>query len=158
MFSLIIIGESKWLKSCNSPQLNLLNSSFLFLLLEGMMEESINIGGHTYLVLGYLFKWEHPDSCSVKTSYFTKMWSSGVVYNHLASTGPSGCWLLILIIFIALNAMEIVSGSAIFLRLKKNQTYWCLIKYNTICPTHFGGVFLKWQMKIVGYYWLGREI
>lgn len=45
MFSLIIIGESKWLKSCNSPQLNLLNSSFLFLLLEGMMEESINIGG-----------------------------------------------------------------------------------------------------------------
>lgn len=45
MFSLIIIGGSKWLKSCNSPQLNLLNSGFLFLSLEGMMKESINTGG-----------------------------------------------------------------------------------------------------------------
>lgn len=57
MFSLTIIGGSKWLKSCNSLQLNLLNSSFLLLSLQGMVKESINIGG-SHIPPSGLFKSE----------------------------------------------------------------------------------------------------
>ena len=45
MFSLTIIEASKWLQSCNSLRLNLLNSRFLLLSLPVMVNKSINVGG-----------------------------------------------------------------------------------------------------------------